>query len=161
MVGRLLALFACVTGAHAIIGGVGAVSALSGSAKPVTLGAVGVVAGALAANLAFTGAAMAALWRTDLRRSLPAVYAPLLLSLLLLVWLHPVLWAIVGLTLYVSLAGLARARFGLDRRPPSGSLSRACPRCGYDLRTLPLATCPVCPECGASRSPDASRSKQL
>ena len=158
---RLLTLLACVTLAHAVIGGVGAIAALSSAGKPVQASTVALVAGILAGNFAFTGAATAALWRTDLRRSLPAVYLPLLASLALLVWLDPILWTLAGVVLYLGLAATARARFGLDRRWRPGRLHGECPRCGYDLRGLHLDAPPVCPECGTNRFRPQHPTQQL
>lgn len=147
-----------VSAAHALIGGAGAIAALTSAGKPVALGTTMLMAGVFAANFAFTGAVMAALWRTDLRRSLPVVYPPLLLCLFLLVWIGPLLWILAALTLYASLVVAARARFHFDRRVVVASPGATCVRCGYDFAGLPRSRAPVCPECGVGRTP--TRAKQ-
>lgn len=150
---RFATLFGVVTIAHALIGGAAAIAASTGAGKPVTLGTTLLVAGIFAANFAFTGVAMATLWRTDLRRSLLGVYAPLQLCLLLLVWVGILPWIVMGLALYAALVWAARMRFHFDQRAAVVSAGALCARCGYDFVGLTRARSPVCPECGAHRLP--------
>jgi hypothetical protein len=141
-------LWAVVTVAHFVMGTMAALVAQSSSGKPLDARAATVVGALVASNIAFTGIVCALLWPTDLRRSLPRVYLPLLAVLTLMAWVHPALWVLAAVSVYAALLLIARSTLDRDL-VAHHSGSESCSSCGYDLEGINPDKTAVCPECAA------------
>lgn len=153
-------LWGLITAAHFVMGTMAGFVAQSHSGATLNAGGAALVGALIASNIAFTGVVFAVLWQTDLRRSVPRVYIPLMVVLTLMAWIDPALWVAAAALVYLALLMIVRGAF--DRELLAGTPDPGlCSACGYDLEGLDPDRTSVCPECGTGLPRSIKRRKAM